>query len=77
MQEPVPLNLWLPTMLRVAKHAGNSSIPGWVIYCAVASVGLALGGGACARQDAVAEVSLVQEGAPGSLQELYTSHPDC
>lgn len=44
-------------MLAVAKLAGNTSVSPWVIYCAVACIGIGIGVGTEAGKDAIAEVS--------------------
>lgn len=50
-------------MLRVAKLEGGNVVPGWVTYCAVASIGLGVGPCANTEKDLFAEASLQIIGA--------------
>lgn len=55
-KKSISLACWLPTMLAVAKLAGSKGLAPWVIFCAVACIGVGIGAGADAGREALAEV---------------------
>lgn len=55
-KQEVPLACWFPTMLAVGKHAGKKWLSPWVVFCAVACIGVGVGSGASVGADNIAEV---------------------